>query len=129
MATCFKHDMETRAEAKRRRDQLKAAVIESCYRAVDLRDRSVCRVTGRYVVPGASDPSQRREHHHLVPRSRGGEHQTANVVTISAAVHQLIHAGKVHLSGDANLRDADDRFCGVKMERMTERGWETERML
>ena len=53
----------------------------------------------------------------------------ANVITISGFIHQLIHAGKLHLSGDANLKDQEGRFCGVKCERMTDSGWKVERML
>ena len=46
-----------------------------------------------------------------------------------SVIHQLIHAGKLHLSGDANLKDQEGKFCGVKLERMTDGGWKVERML
>lgn len=127
--TNFKWEKETRAEYKERRDKEQQAEIDSCYQAVDLRDLSVCRVTGEFLTPGATDPKKRREHHHLIRRSRGGLHETKNVLTISAYIHQLDHAGKVRLSGDANLKDADGRFCGVKYEVITESGWKTVRML
>jgi hypothetical protein len=127
--TNFKHQMETRAEYKDRRDREQQADIDACYHAVNLRDKSICRVTGEYLTPGASDPKKRREHHHLIRRSRGGLHETANVITISAYLHQLDHAGKVRLSGDANLRDHDGRFCGVQYEVITESGWTTVRMV
>lgn len=128
-ATNFKWDMETRVESKDRRKAEKLKAQTDCYKAVDLRDKRICRVTGVHLSPGASDPHARLEHHHLLPRSRGGLHEMANVISISAAVHQLIHAGKVHLSGDANLTDNDGRFVGVKYERMTDSGWQTVRML
>lgn len=129
MLTNFKHQLETRGEARDRRKADKAAAQASCYQAVDLRDHSVCRVTGVYLTLGASDPKQRKERHHMVPRSLGGLQESKNVITVSGFIHQQIHAGKVHLSGDANLQDADGRHCGVKLERMTESGWQTERML
>jgi hypothetical protein len=129
MLTNFKHQMETRAEYKDRRDKEQQAEIDQCYQAVDLRDKSVCRVTGVYLTAGATDPKQRKERHHLIRRSRGGLHQTSNVITISAYLHQLDHAGKVRLSGDANLKDNAGMFCGVKYEVITESGWKTVRML
>lgn len=128
-ATNFKHQMETRAEYKDRRDKEKQDEKDACYHAVDLRDKSVCRVTGVYLTLGASDPKLRKERHHMIRRSRGGLHQTSNVITVSAYIHQLDHAGKVRLSGDANLKDAQGNFCGVKYEAMTESGWQTVRML
>jgi hypothetical protein len=127
--TFFKHQMETRIEAKDRRAKERQAEIDACYAAVDVRDLSICRVTGVHLTAGASDPHKRKERHHMVRRSRGGENETSNVITVSAAIHQLDHAGKIHLSGDADLRDAQGQLCGVKLERMTESGWETVRML
>jgi hypothetical protein len=127
--TFFKHQMETRIEAKDRRAKERQAEIDACYAAVDARDLSICRVTGVHLTSGASDPHKRKERHHMVRRSRGGENETQNVITVSAAIHQLDHAGKIHLSGDADLRDAQGQLCGVKLERMTESGWETVRML
>ena len=127
--TNFKHDMETRTEYRDRMKAEKANEQAQCYRGVDQRDLSICRVTDVYVTEGASDPHKRREHHHMLPRSRGGTDTMANVITISAFIHQLIHAGKLHLSGDANLKDQEGKFCGVKLERMMDGGWKTERML
>lgn len=127
--TNFKHQLETRVESK---DKCKAEKLKAqtdCYKAVDLRDKRICRVTGAVLSPGASDPHKRLEHHHLLFRSQGGTNSMANVITISAFLHQLIHAGKVHLSGDANLKDADGRFCGVKLERVSESGWQLVRLV
>lgn len=127
--TNFKHQLETRTEYKDRRAKEKQDDQDKCYQAVDIRDGSICRVTGEFLTLGASDPKKRKERHHMIRRSRGGLHQTANVITISAYIHQLDHAGKIKLSGDANLRDALGNFCGVKYEAMTESGWKTVRML
>ena len=127
--TNFKHDMETRHEYKDRRVAAKTAEQASCYQAVDLRDKSVCRVTGVYLTLGHGDPHKRKERHHMIRRSRGGLHEMANVITISAAIHALDHAGKIRLSGDANLTDGLGHFCGVKYEAVTESGWRTVGML
>lgn len=128
--TNFKHQLETRVELKDRRAKERQAEIDACYAAVDQRDLSICRVTGVYLTAGASDPHKRKERHHMVRRSRGADlSDTSNVVTVSAAIHQLDHAGKIHLSGDADLRDAAGNFVGVRLERMTESGWEIVRMV
>jgi len=128
-ATNFKHQLETRHEYKDRRVKDRMDEQTECYQAVDLRDKSVCRVTGEFLTLGASDPHKRKERHHMIRRSRGGLHQTSNVVTVSAFVHAQDHAGKIRLSGDANLKDGLEQFCGVKYERMTDGGWVTVRML
>jgi hypothetical protein len=86
-------------------------------------------VTGVYLTLGHADPHKRKERHHMNPRSLGGPHDPANVLTISGFLHALVHAGKVHVSGDANLRDPDGNFCGVRYEVITDSGWEVERML
>lgn len=127
--TNFKHQLKTRVEERDERAKAKQDEIDRCYQAVDLRDKSICRVTGEYLTLGASDPKKRKERHHMIRRSRGGLHETSNVITISAAIHQLDHAGKIRLSGDANLKDGLGHFCGVKYEVITENGWQTVGML
>lgn len=132
MQTFFKHEMETRTEYRDRRKAEKVAEEKSLAQQVDERDGCYCRVTGVYLTPGATDPHKRKEQHHMVPRSHGDRQvteTTSNRITISAFIHQLIHAGKLHLSGDADLKDAQGKFCGVTCERMTEGGWEVERVL
>lgn len=127
-----KWEMETRTEYKDRRKAEKLAEEQSIAQQVDERDGHICRVTGVYLTAGASDPHKRKEQHHMVLRSRGDRdltETTRNRITISAFVHQLIHAGKLHLSGDADLRDANQTLCGVLLERMTENGWRAERMV
>ncbi len=130
--TNFKHQMETRTEYRDRRKAEELAEEKSIAQQVDERDGCVCRYTGVFLTSGASDPHKRKEQHHMKPRStsdRAESETTANRITISAFVHQLIHAGKLHLSGDANLKDADGKFCGVLAELMTDAGWKAERML
>lgn len=128
-ATNFKWQFENRHEYKARREREQQAEIDACYRAVDLRDQSVCRVTGEFLTLGHSDPCKRKERHHMVRRSRGGLHETSNVLTVSAFIHGQDHAGKIRLSGNANLKDALGNFCGVTYERMTEDGFKTVRLV
>ena len=129
LKTNFKWERETRHEAKDRVKAEQQAEIDRCYQAVDIRDQSVCRVTGEFLTAGASDPHKRKERHHMIRRSRGGLHQTANVITVSAFIHSQDHAGKVRLTGDANLKDAMGNFCGVLYERITDGGWVVVRVV
>jgi hypothetical protein len=109
----------------------KASSLAACYKAVDERDGKVCRVTGVLLTAGAADPRKRLTRHHMQERSvaPGLRHETANVVTVSAFVHDQATAHKIHLSGDANLRSPHTgKLNGVKLERATAAGWRVERM-
>jgi hypothetical protein len=103
----------------------------ACYAAVDARDGRVCRVSGLHLSPTSSEPRKRLERHHLQPRSvaPGERANPANVITLSAFVHAMVTAHRLHLEGDANLRDAEGRLCGVLLSQMTEDGWRPVRML
>ena len=77
------------------------AALRECYADVDARDASICWVTGRYTSSGAVDPRVRREHHHLVKRSRdrGLIDKPHNVITVTAEAHKLIEAGWIVVEG------------------------------
>lgn len=123
--TFFKHDMETRHEAKARKDRERLAALDACYRAVDLRDNLHSRRSGKLLTKGATNAEQRVERHHMATRGLYPElvADPANVVTLSGTEHAEVKAGKARYSGDANLRDADGRLCGVLYERITDAGW------
>ena len=116
------------AKLQRRADEAKA--LKACYRKVDARDGSHCRICGRFCYPQAIGLLSRAERHHMVYRSQGGAHSTANVLTVCKAIcHPAIHtAGTLKVSGDADLKDATGKFCGVQVERLTELGWKVEAM-
>ena len=84
---------------QKRRD--KDAALAEAYAICDARDAFYCRVTGRYTQAGAVDPRVRREHHHLVPRSRdkGLIADASNIVTCCAEAHALITAGWLIVEG------------------------------
>lgn len=77
------------------------AALRDAYAEVDQRDAGICAVTGRYTSAGAVDPRVRREHHHLVPRSRDKAlvADAANIVTCCAEAHALITAGWLIVEG------------------------------
>lgn len=67
--------------------------------AVDARDKRVCQITGKPLTAGAVDPWLALERHHIQPRSRAKSRRfnVNNVLTVSRAVHQLIHGGALRL--------------------------------
>ena len=70
-------------KAKRRKAE---KVKRSVYELVDERDEKrcvPCRHYGRYT-------SHSLQHHHIIPRSLGGQHTTGNVICICAECHDAI---------------------------------------
>lgn len=71
---------------------------------------------------------ERGERHHLQYRSKGGGHETANVLLICRTCHDAVHVkGTLKLSGDADLRDERGNLSGVKVERATDSGWKVDK--
>lgn len=122
---CPKPSPRWMEKAKQRAEE--ARTLKQVYAQVDRRDGPRCRVCGARV--GGVGLLERRHHHHLTYRSRGGEHTTANTLSTCVRCHQAVHDAEIRLSGDADLRDTDGKFCGVTLERYTEAGWKTERMI
>jgi hypothetical protein len=80
-------------------------------RAVLLRDRNQCR------GPGCG----RRIYvhvHHLVERSKGGEHSRRNCITLCSTCHLALHEGKLRVEGDA---EAGLRWFDAKGNEMVDR--------
>ena len=80
---------------QRARKALKAAKLAASCVLVRERDMDRCRVC---------TATRGIEVHHVVYRSRGGGHETANLVCLCGECHRRVHAGKIKLSGDANER-------------------------
>ena len=130
--TFFKHDMESRHEYKARRTREKLAALKACYAAVDARDGLQSRRSGKRLIKGDHPvAAERLERHHMLTRGKYPEliADPANVITLSGEEHAEVKAGKARYSGDANLRDADGKLCGVTYERITEAGWVVVRLI
>jgi hypothetical protein len=113
----------TRADEKAARDAQEAKDERVCYRKVDQRDGLRCRISGVLLTLGGS-LTKAVQRHHLKPRGRGGYHDTANVLTVSKAVHDEIHVkGTLRLSGNADLVNVTGGFCGIKVERLERECW------
>ncbi len=92
---------------RHRRRTADDAALRSAYAVVDARDQGVCQISGAFTTPGAVDPRQRREHHHLAGRRVQPSWVTdpKRIVTVSAFVHQLLTCHALELEGtDATKR-------------------------
>jgi len=114
---------KTRLEEKLARRAAETREMRECYAKVNVREGFCCRVTGVTVAPSGLSMLERGHHHHMVYRSRGGKHETNNVVLVSPKTHQAIHNGEMRLSGDA------DTIRGVLLEKWIESGWFPDRWI
>jgi hypothetical protein len=89
-----------------------------------LRDGSCCRVCQRWCNPRAIAMLAKLHHHHLIPISLGGVDESWNLACLCADCHDAEHGGKIRLSGNADDRNEMGRLAGIKLERMTESGWQ-----
>ena len=86
---------------RRRRRTRRGRALRLAYAAVDLRDESVCWVTGITLTADADDLRYRREHHHLAGRRVRPEwvNDPHHIITVSAAVHALITSKRLRVHG------------------------------
>lgn len=72
-------------------------------RAVDARDKGECRACLCRTLPTLAAVPNRREHHHIIPRSRGGKDTTANVCILCLDCHTDVHVTRsLEISGNAD---------------------------
>jgi hypothetical protein len=99
--TNFKHDMKSRVDEKIEAEKAEAKAEREVYALVDARDKRICRCCGhRTTTLGLTT---RTHHHHLVYRSAGGEHSTANIVTLCPACHNDEHKHRLRIEGNADV--------------------------
>jgi hypothetical protein len=106
--------------------------LRKCYAKVDKRDGKVCRVSGVPLTAGDGNKRRSLMRHHMKPKSLAKSERTnpANVITISAWVHDQIHTkAALHLEGDANAKDENGKLCGVLLSANGETGWQPVRMV
>lgn len=99
--TRFKAAEEPRVVTRAKRKRAAEQSLEDAYALVDLRDKSICWVTGRHTHPKAVSASLRREHHHLKGRRVMPEwvHRPERILTVCAEAHQLITLGWIVVEG------------------------------
>lgn len=96
-----KYAIPSRVEARRVKKAEDVARWRDVCRQVDARDGGRCRVCGRRCDPNALALLERGERHHIVYRSRGGEDDAANVVTLCSGCHADQHASRLDVRGSA----------------------------
>lgn len=100
------------------------AQLEAAWRIVDARDGWRCRICNRSAVPGAVARKDRGERHHIIPRSRGGPHESWNLILVCKKDHDAIHKlGILDVSGNADERKASGRLCGVLVRKVVGGVW------
>ena len=89
-----------RLDRHERRKSDEQALLDA-YAEVDLRDASICAVTGRFTKAGAPDARVRREHHHLKGRNVRPEWVTVpkRIITVCKEAHDLITGGFIEVEG------------------------------
>lgn len=95
------------------RARAKQDIPPAVRRAVLRRDNKRCRApscrNGTYL-----------DVHHIVPRSEGGTHHAANLLTVCGAHHRALHRGELVVEGDAaagvRFRHADGTAYGERVE-------------
>lgn len=117
---------ETIYQSKTDREKREAANEKAVYTRVTERDQSCCRVCGKFCNPRAVGVLYKAHHHHLIYRSALGPTTVQNVALICAGCHDAEHRHEIRLSGDAEARNEMGRLAGIKVERVTESGWQTE---
>lgn len=87
--------------ARNERRAAEEQALADAYEQVNQRDGNVCRVTGRFVSPGAVMAEVRREHHHLVPRSLAPERiaDPTNIILCCKEAHDYITGGFIEVEG------------------------------
>lgn len=81
------------ARMQRAKKRLKAAQLAANAVRVRERDGDRCRAYGT---------TGWLEVHHIKPRSRGGTHDTSNLVLLSKRAHDEVHAGLLKIEGNAD---------------------------
>ncbi len=95
MRTLAKPAKGTAQKLRRARKRLADAKLAANAVLVRERDGNCCRNCG---LPWEV------EVHHIVYRSRGGSHDTSNLVCLCADCHRAAHIGRLHIEGDADVK-------------------------
>jgi hypothetical protein len=103
--THFKSAITPGKVERHNRKKAREDALEQAYEVVNKRDGNRCRVTGVALVAASPDAKVRREHHHIISRSRSRalREQPSNIMLCSALAHDLIEKCWIDVEGtDAN---------------------------
>ena len=99
----------TATAARRARKRAADRVLSKNAATVRERDGHRCRVCGS---------TERLSVHHLVYRSRGGDHSTGNLVCLCASCHGRVHAGTMRLLGNASFLAVSGRHGVIEIDEL-----------
>jgi hypothetical protein len=103
--THFKSALTPGKVERHNRKKAREDALEQAYEVVNKRDGNRCRVSGVALVAASPDAKVRREHHHIISRSRSRalREQPSNIMLCSALAHDLIEKCWIDVEGtDAN---------------------------
>jgi hypothetical protein len=122
----WKHKRERRQRIKREklvRARESAEAWQKKRAEVYARDRGRCRATGVKLLLHGPDPFTVAHIHHIVYRSAGGKDETWNLCVLDPTWHDLEHAGRLDIEGNA---DATLSFTERDTKGNIVRVWESE---
>lgn len=97
----FKHEEETRVDAKVEKRAAAAGTKLEVYAAVTLRDGHCCRVCGKWFSVDAVGLLESGHHHHIVYESAQGPTTVENVCLLCAKCHNAEHKHRIAIEGNA----------------------------
>lgn len=106
MQTFFKHDMRSRVDEKIDADREAAAEERAHLKAIDFRDKGICRACSKRADANATG-LLRAHRHHIVYRSAGGSDEPSNRVTLCAECHNDEHKNRLRFTDDGDHRNVD----------------------
>lgn len=95
-------DRQAKARAKRQREREADAAWRVLREQIWRRDGGVCRATGQPLELYHESPLRMTQTHHIVWRSAGGKDVSSNLISVSARIHDEIHAHKLDVSGNGD---------------------------
>jgi hypothetical protein len=113
---------EPRWKAKAKQAAENTRLLKQAYADVDRRDSHCCRVCHKRV--GGIGMLYAAHHHHIEFLSRGGKHETSNLVTLCVRCHSDVHGGELRITGDADARSPVGVLCGLTVQKAVDGGWE-----
>ena len=121
MRTFFKHDMQTRVDARLEREADDAAIERAANKAIDQRDGRQCRACGTRTNPD-SGLLLRGHRAHIVYASAGGSMEPSNRVTLCAACHSDEHKDRLRFTDTGGPYVGIDANAGMEFWRKGEDG-------
>ena len=113
---------KSRVDVRLEKDAADEAAWRAVCKAVDTRDRRICRCCGKRSDPEATGLTVRGHRHHIVYRSAGGLDESSNLVTLCAKCHNDEHKDRLRFAVDGGPYVGIDANAGLEFWRKDETG-------